>query len=135
MFNISGSEIVIILLLALIVLGPEKLPDALRRFGRVYGELRRMSQGFQSEVRTAFEEPIREMRETADLTKKAVVKPLGDDAPGLEALDPSQIGQRMKRAFESARPEQSPAEPPAESPAEQPAPDSPAPDDGEGAET
>jgi sec-independent protein translocase protein TatB len=29
-FNMSGSEIVVILLLALIVLGPEKLPEAIR---------------------------------------------------------------------------------------------------------
>jgi sec-independent protein translocase protein TatB len=36
-FNLSGSEIVVILLLALIVLGPEKLPEAIRRFARVYG--------------------------------------------------------------------------------------------------
>ncbi|MET0326059.1 MAG: twin-arginine translocase TatA/TatE family subunit, partial [Ilumatobacteraceae bacterium] len=27
MFNLSGTEIVVILLLALVVLGPEKLPD------------------------------------------------------------------------------------------------------------
>ena len=74
MFNLSGSEIVIILLLALVVLGPEKLPEAIRRFGRLYGELKRMSTGFQSEFRTAFEEPMRELRETAQLTREAVEK-------------------------------------------------------------
>jgi sec-independent protein translocase protein TatB len=63
-FNVTGSELVIILLVALIVLGPEKLPDAIRKFGRVYGELRRMSSGFQSELRDALEEPMREMRDT-----------------------------------------------------------------------
>lgn len=71
-FNLSGSEIVLILLLALVVLGPEKLPEAIRRFGRLYGELKRMSSGFQSEFRTAFDEPMRELRETAQLTKDAV---------------------------------------------------------------
>lgn len=74
MFNLSGSEIVIILLLALIVLGPEKLPDAIRRFGRIYGELRRMGSGFQSEFRNAFDEPLKEMRQTAQLTRDAVLK-------------------------------------------------------------
>lgn len=73
-FNISGSEVVLILLLALVVLGPEKLPEALRRFGRVYGEVKRISTGFQSEFRDAFEEPMRELRETAQLTKDAVHK-------------------------------------------------------------
>ena len=42
MFNLSGTEIVVILLLALVVLGPEKLPDALRRAGRTYAELKKM---------------------------------------------------------------------------------------------
>ena len=78
MFNLSGSEIVVILLLALIVLGPEKLPDAIRRFGRIYGELRKMGTGFQSEFRQAFDEPLKELRETAELTREAVLKPIED---------------------------------------------------------
>ncbi len=80
MFNLSGSEIVIILLLALIVLGPEKLPSAIRRFGRIYGELRKMGTGFQSEFRQAFDEPLKELRETAQLTRNAVLNPV-DDVP------------------------------------------------------
>jgi sec-independent protein translocase protein TatB len=71
-FNLSGSEIVVILLLALVVLGPEKLPEAIRRFGRLYGELRRMSKGFQSEFKEAFDEPMRELRATAQMTTDAV---------------------------------------------------------------
>lgn len=76
MFNLSGSEIVVILLLALVVLGPEKLPEAIRRFGRVYGELKRMSTGFQSELKNAFDEPMREIRETTQMAKDAVMKPV-----------------------------------------------------------
>lgn len=75
----SGSEIVIILLLALIVLGPEKLPEAIRKFGRVYNEVRKISNGFQSEFKNAFEEPMKELRETAQLTRDAVLKPLKDE--------------------------------------------------------
>lgn len=78
MFNLSGSEIVVILLLALVVLGPEKLPEAIRRFGRVYGELKRMSTGFQSELKNAFDEPMREIRETTQMAKDAVMKPVQD---------------------------------------------------------
>ena len=71
MFNLSGSEIVFLLIIALVVLGPEKLPDAVRKFGRFYGEFKRMSSGFQSELRSAFDEPMKEMRETADAMRKA----------------------------------------------------------------
>ena len=71
MFNLSGSEIVFLLLIALIVLGPEKLPEAVRKFGKVYAEAKKMSTGFQSELKSALDEPMREMRETAEAFKKA----------------------------------------------------------------
>lgn len=66
MFNLQGSEIIIILLLALVVLGPEKLPDAMRKAGQFYAELKKMSTGFQSEFRAAIDEPLRELKETAN---------------------------------------------------------------------
>ncbi|MCX7620417.1 MAG: Sec-independent protein translocase protein TatB [Acidimicrobiales bacterium] len=53
MFNVGGGEILVILLIALIVLGPDRLPGAARTAGRVMGELRRLSQSFQDEVRQA----------------------------------------------------------------------------------
>ena len=65
MFNLQGSEVIIILLLALVVLGPEKLPDAMRRAGKMYAELKKMSTGFQAEFRAAVDEPLRELRDTA----------------------------------------------------------------------
>jgi sec-independent protein translocase protein TatB len=75
-FNVTGSEIVLLLLVALIVLGPEKLPDAMRRFGRTYGELKRMSHGFQAELRDALEEPSRELRSTVQAAKDIVQGPV-----------------------------------------------------------
>lgn len=69
MFNLSGSELVFILLLALVVLGPERLPDAMRRFGRTVSELRKMGAGFQEEFRSGLDEPMQEMRKTADLIR------------------------------------------------------------------
>jgi sec-independent protein translocase protein TatB len=71
-FNLSGSELIFLLLAALVILGPEKLPDAIRRAGRLYAELKRMSSGFQSELKAAMDEPMRELRETAELTRRAM---------------------------------------------------------------
>ena len=71
MFNLSGSEIIAILLLALVVLGPEKLPEALRRAGKAYAELRKMGSSFQAEMRSVIDEPMKEMRDTAELLRKA----------------------------------------------------------------
>lgn len=58
MFNVGTPELLVIMLVALIVLGPNKLPDAARQVGRFMGEFRRMSSGFQSELRDAMKEPV-----------------------------------------------------------------------------
>ncbi len=71
MFNLQGSEIIVILLIALVVLGPEKLPDAVRKFTQTYSELKKMSSGFQSELKSALDEPMREMRSTANMVRDA----------------------------------------------------------------
>ncbi len=71
MFNLQGSEIIVILLIALVVLGPERLPDAVRRFMQTYNELKKMGSGFQSEIKNAFDEPMREMRNTANMVRDA----------------------------------------------------------------
>ena len=56
MFNVGGGEIFVILLVALIVLGPQRLPGAMRQAGQFMGELRKMSTGFQQELKNAFDE-------------------------------------------------------------------------------
>ena len=71
MFNLQGSEIIFILLIALVVLGPEKLPGAIRRVTSLYAELRKLSSGFQDEFKSVLDEPLREMKSTADLMKNA----------------------------------------------------------------
>ncbi|MEX2626825.1 MAG: twin-arginine translocase TatA/TatE family subunit [Ilumatobacteraceae bacterium] len=86
MFNLTGTEIVVILLLALVVLGPEKLPDAIRRFGRTYAELKKLSTGFQQEFRSALDEPVREMRESADMLRRSADFD-ADAAPDLRPAD------------------------------------------------
>lgn len=70
-FNLTGSEIAFLVLIGLIVLGPEKLPDAVRRFTKAYNEFKKMATGFQGEMKQAFDEPMRELRGTADAVRKA----------------------------------------------------------------
>ena len=55
MFNVGGGEILVILLLALLVLGPDKLPGTARKVGRYMNEFRRMTSGFQEEFRQAMD--------------------------------------------------------------------------------
>ena len=71
MFNIQGSELVFLLLIALLVLGPEKLPDAIRKFTKTYAEFKKVAGGFQGELRSVLDEPMRELRGTADAIRQA----------------------------------------------------------------
>lgn len=74
MFNVGGPEVLVILLLALIVLGPQRLPDAARQVGKAMGELRRVSSGFQQELRAAMDEPVEKAaRQRGDAVAPPVV--------------------------------------------------------------
>jgi len=50
MFDIGFSEILVIFILALIVLGPEKLPRVVREVGRWVGRARAMARQFQEQL-------------------------------------------------------------------------------------
>lgn len=102
MFNLQGSEIIIVLLLALVVLGPEKLPDAMRKMGQAYAELKKMSSGFQNEFRAAVDEPLREIRDTANVLRDSAdftklqagdreEKPKSADMADLAPADPDLV--------------------------------------------
>ena len=79
MFNITGSEFFFLLIVALVILGPEKLPDALRKVGKAYAEFKKMAGGFQQELHSALDEPMRELIGTADAFKSAASFDLAAD--------------------------------------------------------
>jgi Tat protein translocase TatB subunit len=53
--SLGPAEILVILVVALIVLGPKKLPEAGRQVGKAIAEVRKWSQGFQDEIKGAME--------------------------------------------------------------------------------
>jgi sec-independent protein translocase protein TatB len=53
MLSLSPAKLLVILVVALIVLGPEKLPGLARQMGAVWGELRRLRTRLEQEVRQA----------------------------------------------------------------------------------
>lgn len=95
MFNLSGSEIVFLLIIGLVVLGPEKLPTALRKAGRLYGEFRRITSGAESDFRSAFAEPLRELQDTASGYKSMFT----DAAAGI-----TNIASEVKSSFSEIKP-------------------------------
>jgi sec-independent protein translocase protein TatB len=53
--NLGGEKIFLLLVIALVVLGPEKLPEAARKIGNVIRQVKAMSAGFEAEVRKAID--------------------------------------------------------------------------------
>ncbi len=60
MGNLGGGEILVILLVGLLVLGPQRLPAVGRQVGRVITEIRKVSRGFQEEFRAVIDDPLGE---------------------------------------------------------------------------
>ncbi len=73
MFGIGTPELLVILLVALIVLGPRRIPEVARALGKGLAELRKATAGFTHELNQArwmLEEEIR-AAERAKLTERA----------------------------------------------------------------
>jgi Tat protein translocase TatB subunit len=73
-FNIGAEKLLVILVVALVVLGPERLPEGMRKVGQVMAQLRNLASGFEEELRAALNEPLEEMRSTVDTVRN----PLSD---------------------------------------------------------
>jgi len=82
---------IFLLLIALVILGPEKLPEAVRKFTKTYAEFKKTVGGFQTEFRDAMDEPMRELRETANAVRDAAKFDLdGGSASAMEKVTPPQ---------------------------------------------
>ena len=87
MFNVGGGELLVILFVALVVLGPDKLPDAARKIGNVMGEIRRMSAGFQEEVRAAMDQPHQAVQSIKDTVTQPGSNTGADSVPSADAAE------------------------------------------------
>lgn len=56
MFDIGAQELLVIIVVAVIVIGPKELPTALRTAGRWMGKIRRVSNHFRAGVETMIRE-------------------------------------------------------------------------------
>jgi sec-independent protein translocase protein TatB len=88
MFDIGWSELVLIGIIALVVIGPKELPGVLRMMGQWMTKIRRMASEFQGQ----FNEAMREA-EMADLKKQ--VEQITDSARDLGTnFDPVETARR-----------------------------------------
>lgn len=78
MFEIGFQEIVVIALLALIVLGPEKLPKLAAKLGRWTGRARSMARNLRQQLESeiSYEELLKQKQEAEAALRKATEAPM-----------------------------------------------------------
>jgi len=96
MFNIGFSEMLIILVVALVVLGPSKLPEVAKSLGRGYAEFIRSVRGIREEVDKA----------TMDLEEEKKI--FSDPAAMAESLMDSTFPEEKKTQHDSQEPKIAP---------------------------
>jgi sec-independent protein translocase protein TatB len=97
MGNVGGGEVLVILLVALLVLGPQRLPEAARQVGKAFAEFRKVSTGFQRELRSALD------AETQPPPQAQVPTGLAQDVPSVApSAEPSVTAESAPPETETA---------------------------------
>lgn len=91
MFDVGLVELLVLAIIALVVLGPEKLPHAARMTGAWVGRIRRTLIGMQAEIEN--EVAAAEMRERIRREMEKV-KSLDVDPPASATPAPTDDGQK-----------------------------------------
>jgi len=70
----SFTHIAIVFIIALLVFGPEKLPEVARVIGKALGDFRRVSTDFRRVIETEFSEIERQTREKEELARQKALE-------------------------------------------------------------
>ncbi|WP_181704067.1 Sec-independent protein translocase protein TatB [Chthonobacter albigriseus] len=110
MFEIGWSEILVVAVVAIVVVGPKDLPRLLRTVGTMIGKARRMAGDFQSQFNAALREAEREV-DIMDAKKQVEdLKSLNPLAGVKDALNPvTSIGNDIKRELTTPMADPKPA--------------------------
>lgn len=121
--NIGPGEVVVILVIALVVLGPSRLPATARTLGRFMAKTRDVVARFQQEMQAAadlpleviarergrLQEPIRTSDRTG--TPQSDEPEPGDGDPAVTAAEPDEIDETVGGASEAPAASESDSEP------------------------
>ena len=103
MLNVGPGEVLLILVIALVVLGPSRLPGTARAMGRILARTRRIVTKFQQEMQAAADAPLEAIaRERGRLDP--TVPAAAPGAPGEPAASGDEPGETPPTASPS-RPE------------------------------
>jgi len=118
MFDIAFSELILIALVALVVIGPEKLPGLARTAGHLLGRLQRYVSDVKTDINREIQlEELKKMQQEVTESARSLEADLKQDFSSMErTLNDSLAQAEPVEAAPSATPD-----PLAEQPAEEPA--------------
>jgi sec-independent protein translocase protein TatB len=101
MFDIGWTELLVVAVVAILVVGPKDLPRMLRQFGKTVGQMRKMAGEFQSQFNDALKEAeldeVRRSIEDVRSTASGATNPLRN------------IGSDLRRSVEQSSGTKKPA--------------------------
>jgi Tat protein translocase TatB subunit len=86
MFELAFSEMLLVLIIALVVIGPERLPEVARGIGRTLGKVKAFIDNVRNE--TSLQDELADLRRQLDLSK--------------EAAQLQQLGETLKSDIQSS---------------------------------
>ena len=102
MFGIGLPELIIIIVVALLVVGPSKLPELARSMGRALGEFRRMADDVKETIEQEMaKEPEMEEEKQKEEEKKAEGEPKAEPEQVAEAGKPEE--EKAEQVAEGTR--------------------------------
>lgn len=76
MFGLSATELLIIAVLALILLGPDKLPDAAKTVAKGLKEIKKATDEIKGQIETELYTTVNDIKTAVDPTRPALVPPV-----------------------------------------------------------
>ena len=92
MLDIGFPELTFIIIMAIIVLGPDKLPEALKTTGKMIGKMKRMWRDATADIRRELEleemkEEMKKYKEELEKLQRKVDSDVGEINKNLTSLD------------------------------------------------
>lgn len=81
-FDIGMPEFLVVAIVALLVLGPERLPEVMGRVGRIYRQARQLIDQYRGEAQRMFDEGMREVEEISATVNAAWQEAASETVPG-----------------------------------------------------
>jgi sec-independent protein translocase protein TatA len=108
MFNIGPLELMVILVIALLVVGPHRLPEVGRSIGRGIREFRKAQDEVQKTIQSALNEPVSTARsvpraDAAPRPEGKTVTDAADAADGADATEGKEVVRHVGKGLAELR--------------------------------